>query len=154
MRRHDRVATGATRRSTGRKLLHLGLVSSVAVALVTTGAGITFALWNSSVGVTSEASTAQLELTAENFSSTDFIFRNDRLHARSSVTITNTTNTASTRAADVKLVLDTTTGSSGALAAATTVSAWRVTPSTNCATVAPSGTVHSGTWALFPVITE
>src|SRR5690606_33598526 len=54
-------------------------------------------------------------------------------------------------AADLALALDT-DGGSAALAAAITVSVWSVTPGTNCG--APTGTVHEGTWALFPTIFE
>lgn len=156
MIRRDRRAAVTRKRTAGSYLLRGGIVATLALTLAMTGAGITFALWSSSASLETDASTAELALTAENFSSTDFTFRNHALKTRSSVTITNTTNTASELAADLTLAFGTTAGSSAALAQSVSVKVWRVSAGTNCttATLADSDAEGSGTWALFPSITE
>src|SRR5690606_2917516 len=100
--------------------------------LVASGVGLTFAYWNSQATVSTSASAATLSMTTSNFTSAAFTFRNNALSNRSSVTITNTTATDSTAAADLTIALDTASGNN-ALAAGIAVTVWRVEPGTNCA---------------------
>src|SRR5690606_39261561 len=89
-----------------RKLLHGGVITALAIALVATGSGITFALWNSSAEVTTEASTAKLALTADHFASVSAVLKNHAFSATGSFTVTNETDTSSSTPAQLTVALD------------------------------------------------
>ncbi|TQL47642.1 ricin-type beta-trefoil lectin protein [Homoserinimonas aerilata] len=141
--------------STPGRIVIVAGVAALVTLLAVTGAGVgqTLALWNSQAVATSSASSATLVLTTENFTSSAFTFRNDSLSKRSSVTVSNTTATSSTTAADLTIGLDSASGSA-AIAAAVTVTMWRVALTADCATGAPTGTIRTGSWASFPGFTE
>lgn len=137
---------------TKRGMLHAAVIGALITLLAASGAGITFALWNSQAGVSGSATAAKLSITTENFASNNFTFRNNALSVRSSVTIRNTTDTPSTTKADLGIALDTVTDTE-AIGTDIRVRVWRLAAGAAC-TDAPSTTVREGTWGSFAAFTE
>jgi hypothetical protein len=137
---------------TKRGMIHAAIIGALITLLAASGAGITFALWNAQASVTGSATAANLSITTANFGSNDFTFRNNALSVRSSVTITNTTNTSSVTKGDLGVQLDTVTDAEG-IGADIRVRAWRLAANAAC-TDAPSTVVTEGTWATFPAISQ
>jgi hypothetical protein len=155
MIRRDRAAAGGRGNGLNRKLLHGGLITALAVALVATGSGITFALWTSAAEVTSQATTAKLTLTAENFTNVSAVFKNHSLSATGSFTVTNETLSSSSAVGQLNVVLDA-PGGAAQLKNNLNVSVWGPVSSTAVCTPAatPSGVNNiSGSWATLTPLT-
>lgn len=135
-----------------RRMIHAAVIGALITLLAASGAGITFALWNAQASVSGSATAANLSITTANFGSNNFTFRNNALSVRSSVTITNTTNTSSVTRGDLGIQLDTVSDTAG-IGAHISVRAWRLAANATC-TDAPSTAVTEGTWGGFPAIAE
>src|SRR5690606_36086565 len=128
--------------------IHLGVIAVLSVALVVTGSGITFALWNASATATGTATTADLELTTSGFeSSLTKTFGNHDLATTGSFTLTNTTETTSTLPATYTATLSAT--GNATLAAKLAVAVWPIADPGSCATATSTPGVVTGTWASF-----
>ncbi|TPW70031.1 RICIN domain-containing protein [Schumannella sp. 10F1B-5-1] len=147
-----RALTRAAHAHGGRPLKH-GLIAGLVVALLSTGAGASYAYWTASTTTSSTPTVASLVVTPSNFGA--FTFSNENVSAAgsstlvvtSAVQVKNDTVTGSTQAMPLSTTFSRASG--GAMfASATSLSVWTVGSLAACtsSTAIPGSGVAAGNW--------
>jgi len=132
--------------------LKLGIAAALTGFLVLAGTTAGFAFWNASNSVDTTVGAATLTLSTTNFTSVGYTFGNETLVTTGSVTVTNTTSTASTQNGAVSVTFG--PAASATLAGKVTATIWTTASAADCtagATV-PSGAT-TALWSASPVLT-
>jgi len=132
--------------------IKLGIATAVTGFLVLAGTTAGFAFWTASNSVSSTVGAATLSITTTNFTSVGYTFGNETLSTTGSVTVTNTTSTASTQSGSVSVTFG--PAASATLAGKVMATIWTAAAASDCTAAAtvPSGAT-STFWSASPVLT-
>jgi hypothetical protein len=138
---HDRHRPG------WQPILAISASLAIATSIALTGAGSSFALWNSSVVVSAGSlNSGTVAITQQGFEAMGTDFSPGDLSVTSPVTVTNT----GLASFDLSASVDLAAGSSPGLAAAVSVIVWEIGSIAECTALSAPVLARTGTWSAAP----